>query len=328
LAEAQTNQDQTAPDQSQRRPDEGEEQPIPAPLALGSMAIASDPALKIDAMAVDVAIDRVSYAYSLKNLGTTSLALAASIAFPDLEVNNEGTIVYDLPSQNPENVVNMTVQANGRPVATTPLVAALALGVDRLAELKAANLPLIPFGEATARALEATKPDTLEKLQRLGVVTPRDASDPDAPVIADWSLHVVHSWTQVLAPKSNTNVVVSYAPIKAVYTIDAGSLSGFDALKEQVCLTPQAISAAKALLSQKGAMLDVADITLANDGPARWLDNPPASVAVRKPAADAIIVFCGIDAATQAQDVVKGTMPPSSEAPGLRILIFSRSRLH
>jgi hypothetical protein len=302
-----------------------EETPTPAPLTVGSMAIASDAALSVDGMAVDVAIDRVTYAYKFKNTGATKLALSASVALPDLEVSNEGTTVYVLPSQTAENVIDLTVRSGGQVVRTTPYVQAVALGVDRLADLKAANIPLIPFGDAVEQALAGAKPETLAKLEGLGLLTPPDPAEPDTPVVADWSLHVVHEWTQTLDPKTATDVVVGFTPIKAVYTIDAASLGGFDALKEQVCLTPQVMAAAKTLLGVKGATADVVDITLANDGPARWLNNPAASVAVRKPAVDSIVVFCGMDPATQSQAVVKGTMAGGSEASGLRVLIMTRN---
>ena len=302
-----------------------EEAPTPAPLTVGSMAIASDAALSIENMAVDVAVDRVSYAYKVRNKGPSKLSLSASVAFPDLEVNNEGTTVYNLPTQNADNVVGLAVQSNGQPLPTTAYMQAIALGIDRLADLKAESMPLIPFGAAIDEALSGAKPETLQKLEGLGLLTPRDPAEPDTPIIADWSLHVVRGWIQIVEPNSTTDVVVSFAPIKAVYTIEAASLAGFDALKQQACLTPQIMAAAKALVTAKGATADVADITLANDGPARWLDNPAASVAVRKPAPDSVVAFCGMDAATAGQGVVKGTMPGSSEAAGLRVLIFTRN---
>ena len=131
------------------------------------------------------------------------------------------------------------------------------------------------------------------------------------------------AWTQPLDANEATNVAVSFAPVKAVYTVDATGLSGFQALKDQACLTPQILSAARAMLKAKGSVLDVTDLTLANDGPARWLDNPPASVAVTKPKPSSVIAFCGMNAATANQGVVKGTMPSSADAAGLRVLIFS-----
>ncbi len=308
---------------AQQGGEEEEDQPTQAPLTLGSMAVASDPALQIEGMAVDVALDHVAYAYKLRNKGKAKLSLAASVALPDLEVNTETNNVYDLPAQVPENPENLEVKVNDAAVATTPHLQAIALGIDRAAELKAESMPLIPFGAATDKVIAAAKPEQLAKLEALGLVTPRDTSQPDTPVIADWSLHVVHGFTLALEPDAVTNVVVGFAPVKATYRVDATSLAGFNALKDQVCLTPQVMNAAKALLKAKGSVANVSDITLANDGPARWLDNPGATVAVRKPQPSSVVAFCGLDAASAGKPVVTGKMPGSDQAAGLRVLIFS-----
>ena len=303
--------------------EEEEDQPTQAPLTLGSMAVASDPALTIEGMAVDVAIDHVGYAYKLRNKGKAKLSLAASVALPDLEVNTETNNVYELPSPVPENPEKLEVKAGDAAVATTPHLQAIALGIDRAADLKAKAMPLIPFGEATEKAIAAAKPEQLAKLETLGLVTPRDPAQPDTPVIADWSLHVVHGFTLALEPDAVTDVVVGFAPVKATYHVDAASLAGFNALKDQACLTPQVMTAAKALLKAKGSVVVVSDITLANDGPARWLDNPAATVAVRKPQPSSVVAFCGLDAASAGKPVVTGKMPGSDQAAGLRVLIFS-----
>ena len=303
--------------------EEEEDQPTQAPLTLGSMAVASDPALQVEGMAVDVALDHVGYAYKLHNKGKAKLSLAASVALPDLEVNTETNNIYELPTQTAENPEKLEVKANDKPVATTPYVQAIALGIDRSADLKAQGMPLIPFGEATDKAIASAKPEQLAKLEALGLVTPRDPSQPDTPVIADWSLHVVQGFTLAMDPDAVTNVVVGFQPVKATYRVDAASLAGFNALKDQVCLTPQVMTSVKGLVKAKGAVIAVADITLANDGPARWLDNPVATVAVRKPQPNSVVAFCGLDAASAGKPVVTGKMPASDQAAGLRILIFS-----
>ncbi len=303
--------------------DEEEDKPTPAPLTVGSMAIASDTALAIEGMALDIAADRVTYTYRLHNKSTAKLTLAASVAMPDLEVNTEGTTVYAMPSNNADNPVNLKVVAGDATVATTSYLRADALGVDRLAELKADGLPLVPFGAEVDKALRSAKPEVLTRLEGLGLVTPRDPTQPDTPAIADWTLRNTIAWTQPLNANEATNIGVSFTPIKAVYTVDAAGLPGFQALKDQACLTPQILAAAKAMLKAKDSEVDVTDLTLANDGPARWLDNPPASVAVTKPKPNSVIAFCGMNAATANQGVVKGTMPSSADAAGLRVLIFS-----
>lgn len=308
---------------AQQGSEEEEDQPTQAPLTLGSMAVASDPSLAIEGMAVDVAVDHVGYAYKLRNKGKAKLSLAASVALPDLEVNTETNNVYELPALVPENPEKLEVKANDKPVATTPYLQAIALGIDRAADLRAAGMPLIPFGEATDKAIAAAKPEQLAKLETIGLVTPRDPSQPDTPVIADWSLHVVQGFTLVLDPDATTNVVVGFVPVKATYRVEAASLAGFSALKDQVCLTPAVMTAAKNLLRGKGSVAVVSDITLANDGPARWLENPAATVAVRKPQPNSVVAFCGLDPASAGKPVVTGKMPGSDQAAGLRVLIFS-----
>ena len=315
------HQAQAAP--AQQQGEEEEDQPSQAPLTLGSMAVASDPALQVEGMAVDVSIDHVGYAYKLRNKGKTKLSLAASVALPDLEVNTETNNTYELPSPVPENPEKLEVKVGDAAVATTPHLQAIALGIDRAADLRAEGMPLIPFGAATDKALAAAKAETLAKLEALGLVTPRDPAQPDTPVIADWSLHVVHGFTLTLEPDAMSNVVVGFAPVKATYHVDAASLAGFNALKDQVCLTPPVMAAAKALLKAKDSVVVVSDITLANDGPARWLENPGATVAVRKPEPNSVVAFCGLDPASAGKPVVTGKMPGSDQAAGLRVLIFS-----
>ena len=312
-----------APAAQQQQGEEEEDQATQAPLTLGSMALASDPALQVEAMAVDVALDHVAYTYKLRNKGKAMLQLAASVALPDLEVNTDNNNIYELPSQAAENPEKLEVKIGGKPLATTPHVQAITLGIDRLSDLKAAGMPLIPFGADVDKAIAAAKPEQLSKLEMLGLLTPRDPSQPDTPVIADWSLHVVHGFTLTLDPDASSDVTVGFAPVKATYHVDATSLAGFNVLKDQVCLTPPIMSAAKALLKGKGAVAVVSDITLANDGPARWLDNPAATVAVRKPQPNSVVAFCGLDAASAGKPVVTGKMPGSDQAAGQRILIFS-----
>jgi hypothetical protein len=84
-------------------------------------------------------------------------------------------------------------------VATKAAVRANALGVDRLAEIQAEHLPLLPFGAATDKALAALSPATADQLAALGIVLPRDPTRPKALLTGDWSLEVVHTWRMAIA---------------------------------------------------------------------------------------------------------------------------------
>jgi len=216
------------------------------------MSIAADAALNVEKMAIDVGVESVAYKYELTNKGPKTLSLEASVTLPDLAISDDDNVYYLLPTLNAENIVGLQVASNGNPIPTKPVVQAFALGLDHAADLKAENIPLIPFSDDTSKALAAAKPGTLVKLESLGLIAPHDPGQNDATIEAAWSLHVVHGWTQTLEPSAATAVSVTFAPVKAVYTIDASSLSGLDALSDQVCVTPQVRAAASAMLKDKG----------------------------------------------------------------------------
>jgi hypothetical protein len=71
-----------------------------------------------------------------------------------------------------------------RIVKRSAAVNANALVVDRLAEIQAKHLPLLPFGAATDKALVALSPATADQLAALGIVLPRDPTRPKAPLKA------------------------------------------------------------------------------------------------------------------------------------------------
>ena len=112
-------------------------------------------------------------------------------------------------------------------MATKAAVRANALGVDRLVEIQAEHLPLLPFGAATT-----------DQLAALGIVLPRDPTRPKAPLTGDWSLEVVHTWRMALPAGKTTPVVVKFAPIAAHYHLAKGDEDDIGDLTEELCLKP------------------------------------------------------------------------------------------
>ena len=123
-------------------------------------------------------------------------------------------------------------------MATKAAVRANALGVDRLVEIQAEHLPLLPFGAATDKALAALSPATTDQLAALGIVLPRDPTRPKAPLTGDWSLEVVHTWRMALPAGKTTPVVVKFAPIAAHYHLAKGDEDDIGDLTEELCLKP------------------------------------------------------------------------------------------
>ena len=68
--------------------------------------------------------------------------------------------------------------------------------------------------------------------------------------------------------------------------------------------------------------LAITEIALVNDPPTHWLDSPTASVSVTKSRPDAIVAFCGVDAASADQAIVRDSATGGKDPRDFRIVIF------
>jgi hypothetical protein len=98
-----------------------------------------------------VAANSVTYSYYFKNTASADLAVTAAVSLPELQASADGSEIWTLAANDPDNFVDLTITAAGAPVPTKAEVHAYALGIDRLAEIKADHLPLIPFGVQSTR---------------------------------------------------------------------------------------------------------------------------------------------------------------------------------
>jgi hypothetical protein len=293
--------------------------PAESSLAVGALQIGSVPGLEVAGFDISVATNGVVYSYYFKNVGTADLTVAATLTLPELSASTDGTQTWALPKHEPENFVDLSVTAAGSPVPTKAEVHASALGLDRLAEIKAEHLPLIPFGADVDKALAALSPEAADRLAALGIISPRDPAQPKEPLTADWSLNVVRSWRQVLPAGKTTPIVIKFVPVAAHYHLVKGDEDDLNDVKEELCLKPPMLNTLQSRLKGNGAW-NVTDISLADDAPARWIDSPAATLSVQKPKPDAIVAFCGMDEKTAGKPTVLGTAPDEND--GIRIVIF------
>jgi hypothetical protein len=293
--------------------------PTESALAVGALRIGSAPNLEVAGFDISVADDSVLYSYYLKNTGTANLAVAAIVPMPELQTSYDGSQTWTLAANDPENPVRISVTAADAPMRTKAEVHAYALDIDRVAEIKAEHLPLIPFGPAADKALAALSPEAADRLAALGIVSPRDPNNPKEPVTADWSLDVLHSWRLELPAGKTTPIIVKFTPIIGHYRVGKGDEQNIADLKDEVCLKPQVMTTLQSRLKGNGAW-NVTEISLATDLPAHFIDSAPPSLSVKRPKPDAIVAFCGMDDKTASRPVVLGAASDGSNE--LRIVIF------
>lgn len=293
--------------------------PVQSSLVVGALQIGSAANLEVLGIDINIASDSVVYSYFFKNSRAAELSLTAAVSLPKLQTSADRSETWILALNDPENPVGLTITAAGASVTTKAEVHAYALGFDRLAEIKAEHLPLIPFGPEIDKALAGLSPETSDRLAAVGIISPRDPAQPDAPAMADWSLDVVLSWRQVLPPGKTTPIVVKFTPVMAQYRMAKGDLENLDDMKDEACLKPEALAALQSRLKGSGAW-QVTEISVDASGPAHWIDNPNATLSVQKPKPNAIVSFCGMDDKSASRPTVLGVAPDDSDE--IRIVIF------
>ncbi len=203
-------------------------------------------------------------------------------------------------------------------MTTKAEIHAYALGLDRLAEIKAEHLPLIPFGPEVDKTLAALSPDAAARLAASGLISPREAAQKE-PAVPDWSLNVVRTWRQVLPPGKTTPVVVKFAPVKGRYRLAKGDQQALDDMKDDFCLKPEMLRALRSRFQGNGAWR-VTEVSLATDAPARWIDSPRPTISVQKPKPDAMVAFCGKDDKSAGKPIIIGAVPEDSNE--MRVVMF------
>jgi hypothetical protein len=297
--------------------------PAEASLTVGALQIASVPNLEVAGFDISVATNSVTYSYYFKNTATADLAATATVSLPELQASADGSETWTLAGTDPDNFIGLTIAAAGAHLPTKAEIHAYALGIDRLAELKADHLPVIPFGADVDKALGALSPEAAGRLAALGIISPRDPEKPKVPPRPDWTLSVVRSWRQVLSPGKTTAIVVKFVPVAAHYRMAKGDEQDLNDMKDEVCLKPQALGILQSRLKGGGAW-NVTDVSLAADAPAHWIDSPLATLSIQKPKPDAIVAFCGMDDKTASKPAVLGAAPNDNDK--IRIVIFEAAK--
>ena len=297
--------------------------PTEASLTVGALQIASVPNLEVAGFDISVATNSVTYSYYFKNTAAADLAVTATVSLPELQASADGSETWTLAATDPDNFIGLTIAAAGAQLPTKAEIHAYALGIDRLAELKADHLPAIPFGADVDKALGALSPEAAGRLAALGIISPRDPENPKVPPRPDWTLSVVRSWRQILSPGKTTAIVVKFVPVTAHYRMAKGDEQDLNDMKDEVCLKPQALGILQSRLKGNNAW-NVTDVSLAADSPAHWIDSPPATLSVQKPKPDAIVAFCGMDDKTASKPAVLGAA--SNDNDKIRIVIFEAAK--
>lgn len=271
------------------------------------LKLGGHPDFSVSSLDVKVAGDVATVTYGLRNKGAKDVALTGVFNMGDYTpIGTTDTVL--LPSEDPENPVKLTLTLDGAPLASTPQIRTYAIDTDETADLRAAGLPLIPFGPAYEKALAALSVDQADRLAAQGLLSVR--ANPPAKREAKWTLESRRALRLNLKAAKTTLLGASFTMTKARSKIGPADQSKIDDLKGTYCVNDKTRKAMSARLKAKGSWT-MTEYSTSLDGVVDGVDNPPGKFSVQKPGGpDTIVAFCGMNEKTAGGPVIESGGKP------------------
>ena len=182
-------------------------------LGTGGLVFLTSQNISMDSEDLTVGPEQVKVVYQFTNNGAEDEH--ALVAFPLPDISGDGDFMVSVPSEDPENIFGFSTTFNGVPVDVELHQYAFAYGVDQTEVLSEFGVPLIPYGEATSKALDALDPTDQQKLLHLGMVIPMEYDIGDGMTThytAVWTLKSTYTWDADFKAGETAEVVHEYKP--------------------------------------------------------------------------------------------------------------------
>lgn len=194
-----------------------------AQLGTGGLVFVTNETISIASEDLYISPDEVRVTYEFDN--TSSEAQTILVAFPMPDIQGSGDFMVDVPIQHaedegvapisdPENLFGFSTTFNGAPVDAELHQYAFSNNIDYSSMLREMGVPLVPFGQLTADALEKLDDADAQRLLSLGLVFEMefDAGNGwQTELVPLWTLRSTYSWEATFEP-GISDVVHTYRP--------------------------------------------------------------------------------------------------------------------
>ncbi|VAW18021.1 hypothetical protein MNBD_ALPHA12-344 [hydrothermal vent metagenome] len=185
---------------------------------------------------------RVDYVFANRS----SKDIEALVAFPMPPLEGNPFEAPAIPDPSSDNFLDFSVTIEGVSIRPNLEQRAIALGIDVSEKLRKLNIPLMPFGRGTAKALARLKPPVLDDLLASGIIINDvfdDGNGMKSHPEAIWKLNSTFWWRMVFPANKEIKVAHRYTPSVGASTTlafyDYGYGKDQDALKlyrEKYCM--------------------------------------------------------------------------------------------
>ena len=184
-----------------------------AEIKTGGLVLTRTDAISMDSEELFISLDKVQVAYRFVNRTDEDVDAIVAFPMPDIQFNPYGDTA--LPDIKSDNFLGFAASIEGQPAAVQLEQKAFAADLDVTDVLKAAGVPLFPFGDAAVAALNALPPDTLKDWVARGLVfiDRYDVGDgmKDHPT-PFWVLKSTYWWRMTFPAGQSIMVEHRYAP--------------------------------------------------------------------------------------------------------------------
>lgn len=185
-----------------------------AELKTGGLTFIESPDVSMESEALFISAREVRVDYVFENSAGKDVETLVAFPMPDLPGHVESDIA--IADSGKDNFLDFTVTQDGKPISPTLQQRAIAASIDVTDDLKARNIPPLPYAEDTAAALEklpdAVKQDWLSRGLLYDDVYDNDGSGMTHHMTPLWTLRSTYWWKTVFPARAKVTVSHRYTP--------------------------------------------------------------------------------------------------------------------
>lgn len=226
-----------------------------AELKTGGLTFVESPDVSMESEALFISEKEVRVDYVFENSSDKDVQTLVAFPMPDLPGHVESDIA--IADSGSDNFLDFTVKQDGKPIAPTLQQRAIAASIDVTDDLKAQNIPLLPFADGTYAALdklpEAMRQDWLARGLLYDDVYDNDGNGMKHHMTPLWTLRSVYWWKTVFPAKARVTVAHRYTPsvggTVAISFLEEGQAKGsrYDDYTRRFCMDQGFVKAAQKL---------------------------------------------------------------------------------
>ena len=266
-----------------------------ARLDLGGLVLTQNSDIRMDEEKLYLSRGEVQVEYLFTNTSSRPISTLVAFPLPPIELGPDTN--YDLPVDDPVNVVGFEVNVDGRPVTPSVDARATRFGLDMTGVLRSHGIPVTPSAGDVAR-IEALPEPAKAQLECYGLVDWSSAWGADDRPVADvhWTAHVAFYWFQEFPAGRTIRVAHRYRPVPGQFFFSRHELQDPE-FRERFCMDDAFARAAERRLAGAGnELLMAADLGYVLVTANNWLGPIGRfELTVDKGSPDALVSFCGED---------------------------------